>query len=161
MKHYFGLSGVAFFVTFVQHSFLAELLGKYTPDIAIVAVYVFLFVRRGVKDRDIELACFFSFCLGLFSALFSGSSMGVLSFYYIAWVLIHVFLVKRTSHILALFFIGSFLSRFLYLMFLSYSASSRVTFSPIVLNALITAFVFLFTSIIARNYRVRIIHDKR
>jgi hypothetical protein len=161
MKYYFGLAGLAFFITFVQHSFLAELLGKYAPDIAIVVLYVFLFMRRGVKDHDIELACFFGFCLGLFSALFSGTSMGALSFYYVVWVLIYAFLVKRTSHILALFFIGAFLSRFLYLISLSYFASSQVALSSTVLNALITSFVFLFAATFARNYRIRVIHDKR
>ena len=161
MKYYFGLAVLAFLVTFVQHSFLAELLGKYSPDIAIVILYVFLSTLRSLKDRDIELACFFSFCLGLFGSLFSGSSLGALSLFYIISVLVVTFLVRRTSHILALFFIGAFGSRFLYLVFLAYFVSNQIVLSTFVLNAFITAFLFLIAATIARNYRIRIIHDKR
>ncbi len=161
MKYYFGLSALAFFVTFFQHSFLAELLGKYSPDIAIIVLFVFLSTLRSLKDRDVELACFFSFCLGLFGSLFSGSSLGAPSLFYVISVVVVTFLVRRTSHILALFFIGALVSRFLYLVFLAYFVSNQIILPTFVLNALITASLFLFVAAVARNYRVRIIHDKR
>lgn len=160
MRSYFGLTGLAFFITFFQYSFLAELLGKYTPDIAIVILYTLLLMRRGVKDRDIELACFFSFCIGLFGSLYSGAGLGALSLFYIISVLIISFLIKRTSHILALFFVGILVSRIIYLVFLSYLASNQITLLPFLLNALITSLLFLLATAVARNYRIRIIHDK-
>jgi hypothetical protein len=161
MRLYIALAGLAFFVTFIQYSFLAELLGKYTPDIAIVFIYVLLFTNRGLKDRDIELVCFSGFFTGIFSSLFSGAGLGALSLFYIISVLIVIFLVQRTSHILALFFIGVFVSRLVYLCFHTYFAFNQVAILPSISNAFLTSLLFLVFNAIARNYRIRIIHDKR
>ncbi len=160
MKDYILLFIISFFVAFCQHSFFAELLGKYLPDLSLVVLFVVLLSFKSMKERNFSLSCFFAFCLGLFSALFLGSSLGALSLYYVMLAYILAFFIQRTSHTLLLFIIIIFLARFVFLLLMSYIKSLELTYTVFALNALLTTFVFYFAVILSNIYRRRIFYDK-
>ena len=160
MRKYLIVLVISFFISFFQYTFLNSLLVKYSPDISLILLTIYYIHTSKKKIYAEDVRYFMAFCLGLFGSLFSNIPLGLLSIYYVVILILISFLSKHTSHVLAVLYMSLLLGRFAFLFLYEVTLAININYSLILLNCMITFFVFILSFYFLNNNNSRSTYDK-